>query len=74
MAKKTQAYADNRGVMHPIVSAAVFADMRDIMSSHIDNAAILTSVVEGIFNDREDIERVFRDLDDLTAPEVVDAK
>ena len=67
MAKTAQAYADNRGSLHPTAEAAVLADLSAIIGRIGSESGLTSGLAKCILEKRGEIEQAFADLDAMTA-------
>jgi ribosomal protein S9 len=71
MAKQTRSYEDAKGKLHKKPDDATRADLAAVIGGGASNTddSIAPGIAATIFQRRADIERIFREHDEMTAPE-----
>lgn len=70
MARKTQSYEDSKGNLYRRPEDATKADLAALLGKVGDGESLAPGIAATLLAKREEIEKVFREHDHMTAPDV----
>lgn len=67
MAKEVASYADDKGNLHKTPEGATKADLATLLGKLGEGESLAPGIAAHIFEKRKELERIFKEHDDMTA-------